>query len=110
MRGNSDLPESGDSLPAAHVWLRSPSPGPQVEGMPPTVPVDVLWSALHQLPVALTVAWGRPSQVHDYTVVRVALDPAEMQEALGHRGEHCLGHRCGGRDAGVGLHLGQRPG
>ena len=71
------------ALPAAHVWLRSPSPGPQVEGMPPTVPVDVLWSALHQLPVALTVAWGRPSQVHDYTVVRVALDPAEMQEALG---------------------------
>ncbi|MBU0890329.1 MAG: hypothetical protein KKH21_05475 [Gammaproteobacteria bacterium] len=70
------------TLPAAHVWLRSPPSSPHVVDGPPPVPVDALWPALHQLPAALTVAWGLPSQEHDYTVLRVELASAETQEVM----------------------------
>ncbi|MDR7150672.1 hypothetical protein J2W49_002635 [Hydrogenophaga palleronii] len=71
------------TLPAAHVWLRSPPPGRHVEGVQPPVPVDALWPALHQLPSALTVAWGQPWQEQEHTVVRIDLVRSETQEVLG---------------------------
>lgn len=80
--GGSPAVQPAAALPAAHVWLRSPPPGPHVGDEPPPVPVDALWPALHQLPAALTVAWGSPSQEHDYTVLRIGLDNAETQGVM----------------------------
>lgn len=80
--GGSPVVQPVPVLPAAHVWLRSAPPGPHAGDGPPPVPVDALWPALHQLPAALTVAWGSPSQEHDYTVLRIELDNAETQEVM----------------------------
>ena len=70
------------ALPPVQLWLRRPPPSPHVDDTPPPVPVEALWPPLHQWPAALTVAWGRASQAHEHTVVRIELESAEMQEVL----------------------------
>lgn len=72
----------GTTAAAAHVWLRSPPPRRPFDGIQPPVPVEALWPALHQLPSALTVAWGQPWQDDEHTVVRIELANAETRAVL----------------------------
>jgi hypothetical protein len=70
------------TLPDAPTWLRAPPARPSFDGTPPPEVVNALWPSLHQVPAALTVAWGRPSAEYEYTQVRIELDGRETLDAL----------------------------
>jgi hypothetical protein len=73
--------QSVAALPPAHQWLRPPQLRPMPD-MPPIVPVTALWPALHQLPSAITVRWLVPGDDEGEAVLRITLQPAQVQAAL----------------------------
>lgn len=90
--------QSVAALPPAHQWLRPPLLRTMPD-MPPVVPVNALWPALHQLPSVITARWHVPGDDDGYAVLRITLQPAQVQAAMARVQAHLQGQASQGARA-----------
>lgn len=69
------------ATPAAHTWLRPPEARRRLDGLGPQIPVEALWPALSELPLALTLQWNASSEEEDIRL-RIDLPTAETRSAF----------------------------
>ncbi len=69
------------AAPAAHTWLRPPEARRRLDGLGPQIPVEALWPALGELPLALTLQWNASSEEEDIRL-RIDLPMAETRSAF----------------------------
>ncbi|MCZ8092321.1 MAG: hypothetical protein O9331_02440 [Acidovorax sp.] len=90
--------QSVAALPPAHQWLRPPLLRTMPD-MPPVVPVNALWPALHQLPSVITARWHVPGDDDGYAVLRITLQPEQVQAAMARVQAHPQGQASQGARA-----------
>lgn len=69
------------AAPAAHTWLRKPEARQQLDGQGPQIPVEALWPALREPPVALNLQWTASSDEAEIPL-RIDLPAAQTRSAF----------------------------
>lgn len=69
------------AAPAAHTWLRKPEARQRIAGLGPQIPMEALWPALREPPVALTLQWNASSEEEE-TRLRIDLPAVPTRSAF----------------------------